>query len=224
MLELVRSEQTEGRQVLRRVLAAVEAKARDCGVSDDGKFAGPGLTSSSSPIRNDGSGQSTDGDDATASHSVMKEFPGSPGYYSRHCGPDCKCQCHITSITRLVFNSLFGWPQSHIECNEPTCNHLQRMTFSVLRSFRQITVELWIEGQSLTHVSLRMPRIVGFEDFIWLQTATLDQVRQKLSRRELTVHDVHHDPDGHSVLHVSVFLSDIDLSFTVSMTRLRCLD
>lgn len=131
-----------------------------------------------------------------------------PALYLGHCSPNCRCRCHDTSlsIARLVFNSLFGRSQPRVECTESSCKHLQRVTFPVLRSFKQITAEVWIEGQSLTHFSLRMPRVVGQKDLIWLQDASLEAIRQKLWSRELTVTDV--DPDGQSVLHVSAPIFD----------------
>lgn len=58
--------------------------------------------------------------------------------------------------------------------------------------------------QGLVHFPLRMPRIVGQYDLIWLQFATVDAVRAKLWSRELTVDDV--QPDGYTPLHVSTSL------------------
>ncbi len=163
------------------------------------------LTASSSRTCHDWGTRAHTVDDVAISST--NGFSAPPGHYSGHCGPNCKCQCHNTtvSIIPLLFKSLFGRSQPRVECNEPTCKHLQRMTFSVLRAFRQVTAEVWIEGQSLTHVTLRMPRVVGENGLVWLETTTLDAVRQRLSSRELTVNDVH--PDGQSVLHVSIFLS-----------------
>lgn len=163
------------------------------------------LTASSSRTCHDWGTQTHTVDDVAIS--CTNGFSAHPGHYSGHCGPNCKCRCHerSVSIIPLVLNSLFGRSQPRVECDEPTCKRLQRMTFSVLRAFRQITAEVWIEGQSLTHVTLRMPRVVGENDLFWLERATLDDVRQRLSSRELTVNDVH--PDGLSVLHVSVFVS-----------------
>lgn len=120
------------------------------------------------------------------------------------CDPSCTCQCHkplIVSIANLVFDSFPGRMQPRARCGEPTCKQLQKITFTILGSIKRISVEIWIEGQSLTHVSLRMPRVVGRYDLDWLEWATLDDVRKKLSTRKLTVNDVL--PDGESVLHVS---------------------
>lgn len=173
-----------------------------------GRSLAPQLMSSLS-FRNDRRAQLATINDAAISCS--NGFLGHPVYHPGYCGPNCQCQCHKTpvSLARLVLNWLLGRSQPRIECNEPTCQHLQRTTFSVLRSFRQITAEVWIEGESLTHVYLRMPRVVKQEDFYWLQTATPNEVRRKLVSRELTVNDT--ESNGYSVLHVRQSLYNYQL-------------
>lgn len=209
-VELV-SHQQETQQMLRdfrEELVTIYRMALEPGSNDTslhqagGRSLDPRLTSSSSRARDDRAIPSLMANTAATSYAN-----GFSGYYSGHCVPNCRCQCHKTtvSITRLVLNSLLGRSQPRVTCDEPTCRHLQRLSFTMLRSFRQITAELWIEGQSLTHVSLRMPRVVDHNDLLWLQDATLDDVRLKLSTRELTVNDVR--PNGESVLHVSASLS-----------------
>lgn len=136
------------------------------------------------------------------------------------CDSSCICQCHkplVVSIANLVFNSVLGRTPPRIQCGELTCKQLQKIRFSMLGSIKWISVEIWIEGQSLTHVSLRMPRVVGRNDLDWLEWATLDDVRKKLSTRKLTVNDIL--PDGESVLHVSAssyMFHDARLTFLIA--------
>ena len=49
------------------------------------------------------------------------------------------------------------------------------------------------------HFCIQTPRVV--QNLDWLAWATLDEVKQKLSSRELTVNDV--EPNRYSALHVS---------------------
>lgn len=136
------------------------------------------------------------------------------------CQPGCRCHCHKppTSIIPTSLSSLLGRmyvPQGMrsmlfqvwARCDEPRCRRQHTSLFIIKYYFplwfRRINAEIRVESHGSVHFSLRIPRVVGKNSFHWLMGATVDEVKEKLWSRELTVNDV--DPDGFTLLHVSFY-------------------
>lgn len=134
---------------------------------------------------------------------------------SDRCPPSCRCRCHIPLIPlvpqflRSVAGCLFvqhDWLSALVSartpCNDRGCkrhrSNLLKIKYHCPAWFAHINAEIRTECIPV-HFCIQTQRVVM--DLGWLEFATLDTVKQKLSNRELAVNDV--QSNGVTVLHVS---------------------
>lgn len=149
----------------------------------------------------------------------MGHYPGN-GVNDR-CPPSCRCRCHRPPISAIPewLHFVFGRAVIHHDwlsaiasartaCNDRGCrrhrSNLLQIRYYCPAWFAQINAEIRTEHLPV-HFIIQTPRLVKRRGLDWLKRATLDEVRQKLWSRQLTVNDV--EPDGYSVLHVRISLS-----------------
>lgn len=154
-------------------------------------------------------------DDDAASHSDR---------LSRHaqfrqlaCADGCRCRCHrrYQRSVRPIPNSLSSWLGTLTfpgtisssfwlasdECNEWACRrkgtNLRTIEYLLPTWFAQVEASIRFEALPV-HVLIQTPRVVESLDF--LLDISLDDFKQRLSTRSLTIHDT--QPNGQSVVHV----------------------
>lgn len=138
------------------------------------------------------------------------------------CQSDCICRCHeaLEPVVPTALSFLLGrlyvprdirsiLSQPRTRCDQARCKrhraNLLTIKYHFPAWFKRIDAEIRVENSSSIRFLLRVPRVVGENNLDWLVSATLEEVREKLWSRELTVNDV--TSDGYTVLHVSVSVS-----------------
>ena len=131
------------------------------------------------------------------------------------CEFGCGCRCHLQTLPLIPrkFVPYIGGiyiPPSLISallstrtpCNVPSCKRRQSDLFTIkyfLPSwFAEVNADIRFRVIPI-HFSIRTQRTVG--SLAFLNTASLDDVKRMLCKREFTVNDV--QPNGFTVLHVS---------------------
>lgn len=147
------------------------------------------------------------------------------------CLSSCRCRCHsppislVPQLLRFLVGNMVvdhDWISALVSartpCNDQECkrhrSNLLKIKYHCPSWFAQINAEIRTKRFPVYFV-IQTPRIVS--TLGWLETATLDEVRRKLSNRELTVNDT--NAAGESVLHVRLYLSqspDVKLTFVVA--------
>ncbi len=154
--------------------------------------------------------------DTSPPSTITQDMGSCRGSYSNdRCPPSCRCRCHRPPISAIPawLQFIFGRALIHHDwlsaiasartaCNDRECrrhrSNLLQIKYCCPTWFAQINAEIRTERVPI-HFVIQTPKIV--QSLAWIDHATLDEVRQKLWSRELTVNDV--DLNGCSVVHVS---------------------
>ena len=134
------------------------------------------------------------------------------------CPHDCPCNCHRPSRgAQLIPSFLRSWcGQLHvphtlsaafwpslIPCDHTKCvrgrQQVQNIKYTVPQWFAHVEATIRFEALPI-HLCIQTPRVVP--SLLYLHTISFDELKIKLSTRELTLCDV--ESDGRSVLHVSL--------------------
>ena len=103
-------------------------------------------------------------------------------------------------------------------CNDGRCkrhrSNLLQIRYCCPTWFAEIDANIRLSCLPI-HFCIQTPRVV--QKLVWLHSATLEEVRQKLQDRELTVNDV--TPNGLSALHVSASALGAMLTFTDTLLQ-----
>ncbi|KAJ3555003.1 hypothetical protein NM688_g2812 [Phlebia brevispora] len=180
------------------------------------------ITTSGDAAQSSGTLQDISTPDATAEDEA---YP----FANIRCQLNCPCRCHKRTIP-IVPRQLIPWvgglyvppslfsalASSSTPCDDPSCKRRQSDLFTIkyyLPSwFAEVTADIRLKVFPV-HFCIRTQRVV--KSLAYLNTDSLDDIRRKLSSRELTVNDV--QPNGFTVLHQLVWRlsQDQKMGFTI---------